>query len=216
MTFSDGDAFITPSAASMYRNAAQVPMYPVLLSGPAIEPLSLQEAKSWLRLDSTMEDDLVSALITAARLVVEAATRCLLISQSWRLVLDRWPYGGVLLLPLAPLQSITTIRVYDSNDAAQTLAASGFRVDASPNHARLDFIDMPPSPGRELAGIEIDLEVGYGAQAAEVPEPLRQAMRLLVTRWFENRGDVESDSRGNALPNAVAALLAPYRRVRLA
>jgi uncharacterized phiE125 gp8 family phage protein len=215
MTFFDDDALIAPSAASMYRNAAQVPMCPVLLSGPMIEPLSLAEAKSWLRLDAATEDDLVSALITAARLVVEAATRRLLITQSWRLVLDRWPPGGLVSLPLAPFQSITAIRVYDSSNAAQVVAASLYQVDAAPNRARLVFTAIPPSPGRVLAGIEIDLQVGYGAQAGQVPEPLRQALRLLVTRWFENRGDVESDTADGRLPSAVAALIAPYRRVGL-
>ena len=47
------------------------------------------------------------------------------------------------------------------------------------------------------------------------PRPLRQAMRLLVARWYENRGDVEADADMARTPAAVAALVAPYRRVRL-
>ena len=30
--------------------------------------------------------------------------------------------------------------------------------------------------------------VGYGDAAGDVPEPLRQAIRLLVAHWYENRG----------------------------
>ncbi len=63
-------------------------MTPLLLSGPAVEPLSLVEAKSWLKLDSSDEDQLVQSLIASARLAVEAATNRLLITQQWRLMMD--------------------------------------------------------------------------------------------------------------------------------
>ena len=56
---------------------------------------------------------------------------------------------------------------------------------------------------------------GYGGGAADVPEPLRQAIRLLVGHWYENRGVVAigHEDRGaagdgggaaRALPGAVA------------
>ena len=55
-----------------------------LVTGPATEPLTLAEAKSWLRVDGTTEDGLIQSLITSARLAVEAATNRLLIAQQWR------------------------------------------------------------------------------------------------------------------------------------
>jgi uncharacterized phiE125 gp8 family phage protein len=57
--------------------------------------------------------------------------------------------------------------------------------------------------------------VGYGAAPESVPEPLRQAIRLLVTNWYENRGDAGGDD-ANPLPASVRALVAPYQRPRLA
>ncbi len=74
-------------------------MTPILLSGPAIEPVSLAEAKAWLRVDHSSDDDLVSALLTAARLTLEAWARLMFITQSWRLVYDAWPAGAVLPVP---------------------------------------------------------------------------------------------------------------------
>jgi uncharacterized phiE125 gp8 family phage protein len=71
-------------------------------------------------------------------------------------------------------------------------------------------------PARAAAGIEIDVVVGYGASTASVPEPLRQAIRTLVTNWYENRGDAGPDDPANALPSSVRALVAPYQRPRLA
>ena len=190
-------------------------MTPYLLTGPAAEPLTLAEAKAWLRLDTTDEDDLVTALIVSARLMVEAATRRALITQTWRLVYDAWPALPLRLRP-APVQSVAAIRTYDITNISSPVAPAGYWIDASPNAARLIFITPPPPPGRVLAGIEIDVTAGYGAAASAVPEPLRQAARMLVAHWFEARGDTGAAPALEHLPAPVAALIAPFRSVRLA
>jgi uncharacterized phiE125 gp8 family phage protein len=50
-------------------------MTAALITGPALEPVSLDDAKAHLRLDTDDDDVLVGAAICAARLHVEAATR---------------------------------------------------------------------------------------------------------------------------------------------
>ena len=191
-------------------------MTPFLLSGPTIEPVSLAEAKAWLKLDTNEEDDLVGALVTSARLVVESVTRRLILTQAWRFVLDEWPPGKNIDIPFAPFQSLTAIRVYDAANAVQTLAPALYRVEAAPERARVAFAEAPAAPGRASAGIEIDVVFGYGDAPASAPAPLRQAIKLLAARWFEDRGDAFADPAGAQLPAAVAALVGPYRRARLA
>ena len=191
-------------------------MTPILIVGPAAEPVSLADAKSWLKIDTSEDDDLIGALVTSARLIVESRTRRMLLTQTWRLVLDQWPRGLVASLPFAPFQSVVAIRVYDANALAQILPGELYTVDAAPDRARLIFGAAPPAPGRPIAGIEIDLVVGYGDDPDAVPAPLRQAIRLLAARWFENRGDQLSDPAQERFPAQVAALLAPYSRARLA
>jgi uncharacterized phiE125 gp8 family phage protein len=73
-------------------------MNPILVEGPAVEPVSLADMKAHLRVDDDAEDALIEGLVKAARLMVEAASRRLLVSQTWRVLLDRWPEGGTLLL----------------------------------------------------------------------------------------------------------------------
>ena len=70
-------------------------------------------------------------------------------------------------------------------------------------------------PGRIAAGIELDVTVGFGDAAINVPEPLRQAIRLLVAHWYENRGLMADVDKGVVLPSTVAALIAPYRVLSL-
>ena len=176
--------------------------------------MTLAETKLYLRIDTPDEDDLVRALITAARLLVEAASGRLLINQTWRLILDDWPNGGVLRLPLSPVSQIVAARVLDAQGAAMPVTLTALRLEAGMEPPAITLQTSVPAPGRATSGIEIDVLAGYGAGASAVPEPLRQAVLMMVSRWFEQRGDVlqRGDPR---LPADVLALIAPYRRVRL-
>lgn len=185
----------------------------VILVPPTGEPVSLADAKAWLRVDTGAEDALVTPLIPAARALVEAATRRLLLAQTWRLSLDCWPSGAVAL-PLAPVASVAALRVYDAAGVAEVIDPATWRLVAVPDEARIVFSAPPPGPGRAVSGIEIDVVAGYGA-ASDVPQALRQAMLVLIARWFENRGDTV-DTGTTELPASVAALVASFRRPRLA
>ena len=189
-------------------------MSPILIAPPAVEPVSLADAKLYLRIDGPDEDELLRALITASRLLIEAASGRLMIAQTWRLVLGAWPAGGALRLPFAPVASIAAARTFDAVGTATPVPAGVLSLMPNTDPAVLRRDASPPEPGRRQSGIEIDLVCGFGPAAADVPAPLRQAMLRLVARWFENRGD---DAQGTEarLPADVMALIAPYRRARL-
>jgi uncharacterized phiE125 gp8 family phage protein len=188
-------------------------MSSLLLTAPAVEPLSLAEAKAYLRVETPDDDDVIGALIAGARIHVEVQTRRALITQSWRISVDAWPADGRLPIVPAPLQALTVARVYDLDNNAQALDSAAFVLDRGASV--LLFAPWAlPAPGRVAAGIELDVTVGYGDAAADVPEPLRQAIRLLVAHWYENRGLVGVGATA-ALPQTVAALLAPYRVLSL-
>ncbi len=190
-------------------------MTPIILDGPAVEPVSLAEAKIWLRVEGADEDDLVSTLIVAARLMVETWANKRLINQNWRLVLDAWPAGRVLRVPLSPLQAVTRIRMYDGNGAPSVVPPATYTVDVVSEPPRIVAGADFPTPGRVVSGIEIDLTAGFGTTSRSPPAPLRQAVLLLVARWYEARGDGAANA-DISLPPDVAALIAPYRSVRLA
>lgn len=189
-------------------------MASLLLTGPAVEPLTLAEAKEYLRVETDDDDDVIAALIAGARAHVEAQTRRGLITQTWRLVRDRWPEEGRLQVLPAPPRSVIAARYYDEDGGTHAIDTGAFVLDTASSLLAFPPWSMP-APGRATAGIEIDLSIGYGDAAADVPAPLRQAIRMLVAHWYENRGLVAAGQPVAMLPAAVSALVAPFRMLAL-
>lgn len=185
-------------------------MAAILLTPPAAEPLSLADAKAFLRADTGDDDALIAALLGAARQHIEALTRRALLLQTWRLVLDAWPRDGRIVPRIGPLKSLSAARIYDAAGNAHALDVVQFVVDGAGNAIAAPSFALPV-PGRAFAGIELDVICGYGA-AGDVPAGLIQALRMLLAHWFDNRVTRPDDSR---IPADVAALLAPHRLLAL-
>lgn len=184
---------------------------------PAVEPLSLAEARLHLRLDDTAEDLLVSALIVAARQFAESHLGRALVTQGFRLWLDEWPAGRrALELPRPPLAAIEAVTVFDEDGVASLVDPATYLADvvATPGRLVLRAGVSPPFGARAANAIAIDYSAGFGPLAEDVPEPIRRGMALLLGHLFESR---EAGGGGGArsLPLGVEALWAPYRRVRL-
>lgn len=189
-------------------------MTPILITGPTLEPLSLAEAKTWLKVDGTEEDELISTLITAARLMVEAEIGQVLIGQNWRLIGDFWPPEGEIPIRYGRVIAVQAARVFSAEGVATAIPASEFTlVERGIGEAQSLLPASQTAPGRIRAGIEIDLRLGFGEAAGDVPEVIRLAIRRVVALWFENRGDGAEVEAG--LPPQIRALLRPFRRVRL-
>jgi uncharacterized phiE125 gp8 family phage protein len=189
-------------------------MSALLLIPPAAEPWSVAEAKAYLRVEHGDDDAIIGALIAAARGHVEALTRRALLLQRWRFVLDAWPASGRLDPRMGPLRSVIAARVFDAAGNAHSIDVAAFVVDAAANVIASPVWALP-LPGRFTAGIELDVELGFGATASDVPDGLRHAIRMLVAHWYENRGVAAIGANVAMLPAGVDALIAPYRMLSL-
>src|SRR5437868_15108325 len=111
----------------------------ILLSGPAVEPITLAQAKQFIRVEHNDDDDVIAALIAGSRIHVETQTRRALITQSWRLVRDVWPeLGCVPVLPV-PLRTLDAARVYRSDGSTLAIDVAAFAVDKVAAPGRLAF-----------------------------------------------------------------------------
>ncbi|MGD9839603.1 MAG: head-tail connector protein [Afipia sp.] len=184
-----------------------------LVTAPAAEPLSLADAKAFLRVEHGDDDAIITALVSAARHHVEALARCALITQTWRLVLDRWPDGGRIVPRIGPLRVLAAARVFNAAGEASEIDPEIFAVDRAAGALAAPSWSLPV-PGRSTAGIELDIEVGYGA-AGDVPQRLLQAIRMLVAHWYENRGLIAIGSSVAMMPASVNAMIASHRVLSL-
>lgn len=196
-----------------------------LVTGPAEEPVTRAEAKLWARIAAslTADDATVDALITAARRHIEDVTGRITVNQTWKLILDTWPRGRAVRLPLAPLVSVTHVKVYDSAGAATTMDSADYIVDTANEPGRIvlkDDADWPsPSAGlQEANAFEVQFVAGYGADASSVPEELKTAVKMIVAHLYENREETQATALARTqatalarLPLGVRHLLAPYQ-----
>ena len=183
-----------------------------LVTAPAAEPLTTAEAKTHLRVDNSEDDVYIGALITAARQEVERYTGRALVTQTWDLTLDAFPWGnGPIWLPRPPVQSVTSISYVDDAGATQTWATANYRVDITGETARIEpawSLNYPTTRGI-VAAVTVRFVAGYGAAAA-VPALMVHAIKLLVGEWYEQRQITTYGAPGRA-PWAVAEILSRYR-----
>ena len=127
-------------------------MASILLTPPAVEPLSLAEAKAFLRVETADDDSLIAALIAAGRIHVERQAGLALITQGWRLVLDCWPENGRIALRPAPVKALIAARgdrrylrpqcvpcLVGANDPARAVAGLHRRLQHEPALERADI-----------------------------------------------------------------------------
>ena len=187
-----------------------------LLTGPAAEPLELDDLKAHLRLDGEDEDQYLASLITTSRLHVEAAMGLALITQRWLWQADRWPPGGCVELPIRPVQAIEQVSVMTAGASEDVIGAGDYEADIAGGVARLVAASGSlPQPGVRLGGARITFRAGFGDGAGDVPDQIRHALKLLAAHWYEVRDPVHIGSHTARVPDIVSDLLAPYKVRRL-
>jgi hypothetical protein len=201
-----------------------------LIVPPHCEPVRLSEAKIFLRIETNEEDELLGSLIRTARQAVEACTAKSLICQSWELKTslayclsisdDNYLTGHKsrgkrgLEIPRSPF-----IRLIEKpklvNDYG-TQEISSYRLDTAGRVARMHFSKLHENVLYEQSIIQVQFEAGYGNTPENVPEPLRQAILMVVAELYEKRVSLNDNQKAPPTLNFRAfELVKPYRAMRL-
>lgn len=184
-----------------------------LVTPPALELITLEEAKVHLRLglDEHPEDVLISALCTAAREWCEREYERAFITQTWDYTRDDFP--DEVAIPLTPVQYVESIGVKDSGGVVTTTDFDGspitfedddYLIDVASTQARI--IRKSGTSTIAVAGLADVLTVrvvaGYGDLPMDVPGKFVAATLLMLSHLYEHRGDENVE-----VPNTVRLLL---------
>lgn len=180
-----------------------------LITAATTYPVSLSEAKLHLRVDGADEDTLVTALITAATEMAEQETGRALMAQTWELTLDAFP--DAFELTRTPVQSVTSVKYYDTNGAQQTLSAGAYALSTANDFESATIAPVVnttwPTAQDRIDCVAVRFVAGYST----VPEPVKQWIKLMIGAMYDNR---EADSISVGTPTRlrfVDRLLDRYR-----
>ncbi len=187
----------------------------VLKTGPATTAISLAEAKAFLRVDSDYDDDdaYITSLIGVATNVVEQFTRRRLITQTYNIYYDEFP--PFMDLQVGNVASVTHVKYYDTDNTLQTLDTSQYDVDIRVKPGRIYQAEDGNFPDTYERANSVEIEFVVGSAASDVEDAIKQAMYIVIGRYYENRQDVVMGTQVNELPLMVEHLLTPYRLLEL-
>jgi len=187
----------------------------VLKTGPATTAISLAEAKAFLRVDSDYDDDnsYITSLIGVATNVVEQFTRRRLITQTYNIYYDEFP--PYMDLQVGNVASVTHVKYYDTDNTLQTLDTSEYDVDIRVKPGRIYQAEDGNFPDTYERANSVEVEFVVGSAASDVEDAIKQAMYIVIGRYYENRQDVVMGTQVNELPLMVDHLLTPYRLLEL-
>jgi hypothetical protein len=191
-----------------------------LITPPRGEPVGVEEAKRYLRVETFDDQEIIENLITTARLAVESYTGRTLMTQTWRLILPQTnpalstclvdPFNRTKITvkfpgnPFIGLQGHPKlVSQHSSREIKNYHVAKGFF------QALLGINGLSLN---ETQSLQVDFMCGYGDSPEEVPLTFRQAILMLVAELYDNRNGQSSHSAQPAFINdAVACLLKPLR-----
>jgi uncharacterized phiE125 gp8 family phage protein len=189
-------------------------MKAVLITPPSVEPFDTNEAKDHLHLSGNGENSLVDRLIKSARIQVERYLNRALITQTWDVQFDQW--CNELILPYPPVQSITHVKYFDTNGSEQTLSTNLYWKVLSSDPAtivRKYDTSYPEVEYGRPGAITVRIVCGYGNSGTSVPEPIKDAMKLLITDLYEHKGTIAvgAGMRAEKIPGYLTDLIHNYK-----
>lgn len=172
-----------------------------LVAGPTSEPVTLAQAKAFLRIEHTADDAAIVTSISAARQYAEHYLRTALLPQTWDYVVAN-PESLTVQLSVGPAQSITSLTLTSESGEVSVVNASNYRLSVDGFAVLLSNVPVTEK-------MTVRYSAGLVATPAEIPAPIVQGLLHHMAVMMETRdGSVP-------LPMQAMTCYAPFRRVSL-
>ena len=180
---------------------------------PAEEPVTLTEARDWLRVDGTDQDTVITALIVAAREWAEGYTRRAFVNRDLAVTFAHFPFVGVdMYLPFPPGTALTALTYVDGDGTAQVFDIADTTLEEDTGLLRVNgdaVEDWPQSVFSVLA----EYTGGYGPDASTVPEEVKTAIKIALAQMFEVRVDQTFGAQASVPQTKASMALLQHFRV---
>jgi uncharacterized phiE125 gp8 family phage protein len=170
------------------------------ITPPLTEPISLEYAKSYLRIDDNGYDHIIIDMIKAVRELAENYLGKVLITQSWQLRVDD-EIPNIINLLIAPVTKIDKIVAVRDDDKAYILAKELYSLKWDQENIEFKYQILAKY-------IEIFFTGGYG-NVEDIPQIIKQGMLIHLANLFENKISIGD------LPSATIQLYSPFRKIRI-
>lgn len=171
----------------------------VVVTPPALEPVTVAEAADWCRIDAAellANTAVLTLLVQAMREYAENLTGRAFVQRTLQLNLDSWPECGIFVLPSPPLIAVASVKYTDENNVLQTLDTALYTVDDQAEPGRIVPAWMSaawpvaiPVPN----GIRVLYTCGYDEYGSppdythNIPASLKLWMHARLATLYENR-----------------------------
>lgn len=178
------------------------------------ELLTLDQIKNWVKVDTTYDDFLLSALGVSCTDYAESYTGLYFIERSVTMSFSGMKTSGWVLFPYIDLMKslISSIEKIETiiDSTSVTVSQSYYDYKNVNNIGRVVFTTTPSYDANEPYPFKAYFTAGYGSSVDDVPEIVKTAVKTHIAYLYENRGDVQSEG-GLSAPLEVHALLNKYR-----
>lgn len=177
-------------------------MYLKQTIAPTSEPITLEEAKAFLRVLDSDSDELINSLIVAAREHVENITNRQLLPATFEL----YDANIVHKLPKNPIRSIEKIELLGEDGTYSEFDNSLYYLFRELGIGYIGYKTMPSIINHPEA-FKITFTSGYDT----IPEAIKQYMKVKIATLFENREQfVVGVSISEFSDRFIESLIAPY------
>lgn len=168
---------------------------------PDSEPISLDEAKGYLKVDGTSDDTYITSLITTSRRMCEAYTGLSFVTQERQIKLDRFPVsdrsrGNEITIPYGPVQSIDSVKYLNTDNVLTTMAeGTDYVVDTDSEICRIfpvssNELTCWPSTRNLPNAVTVAYTAGFDdVSGIPLPKEVTEAMYKQIASMYENRQD---------------------------
>jgi uncharacterized phiE125 gp8 family phage protein len=188
---------------------------------PEAAPVSLADAKAFVRVDFSDDDVMLAELIDAATEHVEEATGRQFMPATFMMTARCFPYdGGLLRLPRSPLIEVDSVAYRDRDGAVHTLVENvDYLVDDGAVPPTIEPVVRWPDTGDYPDAVQVTFAAGYASDGGSppyypIPARAQVAIKALVAWWY-GQAEPVSDKPAHELPYHLTRLINGLRVWRL-